>query len=84
MRIRKNLWKKDTKEIIITYNFRNKNFGNYVIDDCNYPNLEKIVIKKNSLQNLNSLKICNHENLKTIEVEEYAFKNVKNVTIESI
>ena len=57
---------------------------------CNYPNLEKIVVKKNSLKNLNSLKICNNEKLKTIEIEdseeweEGAFQNVKNVIIESI
>ena len=63
--------------------------GDLVIE--NYPNLEKIVVKKNSLQNLNSLKICNNEQLKTIEIEDGdrwenngAFYNVKNVIIESI
>ena len=50
----------------------------------NYPNLEKIVVKKNSLKNLNSLKICNNEKLKTIEVEYDDFFSVKNVIIESI
>ena len=50
----------------------------------NFPNLEKIVVKKNSLQNLNSLKICNNEKLKTIEVEDRAFGGVNNVIIESI
>ena len=55
----------------------------------NYPNLEKIIVKKYSLKNLNSLKICNNEKLKTIEIEnsDYnngAFTNVKNVIIESI
>ena len=50
----------------------------------NYPNLEKIVVKKNSLKNLNSLKICNNEKLKIIEIEEYAFWSVNNVIIESI
>ena len=50
----------------------------------NYPNLEKIVVKKNSLQNLKSLKICNNEKLKTIEIEDGAFENVKNLIIESI
>ena len=55
----------------------------------NYPNLEKIVMKKNSLQNLNLLKICNNEKLKTIEIEDGerweekgAFRNVNNVIIE--
>ena len=63
----------------------------------NYPNLEKIVVKKRSLKNLNSLKICNNDKLKTIEIEDggrwkmdgkwnynSAFYNVKNVIIESI
>ena len=73
---------------------------NKVKDDLvieNYPNLEKIVVKKNSLKNLNSLKICNNEKLKTIEIEDGkeweedgkwynngALFYVKNVTIESI
>ena len=65
---------------------------NEVKDDLaieNYPNLEKIVVKKNSLKNLNSLKICNNEKLKIIDIENGerdngAFNNVKNVIIESI
>ena len=74
---------------------------NEVKDDLvieNYPNLEKIVVKNQSLMNLNSLKICNNEKLKTIEIEDGdewrdgnwnidgdgAFWNVKNVIIESI
>ena len=68
--------------MIIEFNFGNDYFGNLVIE--NYPNLEKIVVKKNSLQNLNSLKICNNDKLKTIEVEDSAFENVQNVIIESI
>ena len=63
----------------------------------NYPNLEKVVVKKGSLINLNLLKIFNNDKLKTIEIEDGerweingvwvstgAFKNVKNVIIESI
>ena len=55
----------------------------------NYSNLEKIVVKKYSLKNLNSLKICNNEKLKTFEIEDGdwksgAFYYVKNVIIESI
>ena len=65
---------------------------NGLIDDLvieNYPNLEKIVVKKKSLKNLNSLKICNNDKLKTIEIEDGdrrdgAFYNVKKVIIESI
>ena len=49
----------------------------------NYQNLESIVVKKESLQNLNSLKICNCEKLKTIEIEDSCLHNVKNVIIES-
>ena len=73
---------KDIKEMIIEEDFGNDYFGNLVIE--NYPNLEKIVVKKNSLKNLNSLKICNNEQLKTIEIENSAFSNVNNVIIESI
>ena len=55
----------------------------------NYPNLERIIVKENSLKNLNSLKICNCEKLKTIEIEDGdwkdgAFCSVENVIIESI
>ena len=73
---------------------------NEVKDDLvieNYPNLEKIVVKKNSLKNLYSLKICNNDKLKTIEIEDGerweengervtngAFLNVVKVIIESI
>ena len=73
--------------MIIEYRFGNDYYGNLAIE--NYPNLEKIVVKKKSLKNLNSLKICNNEKLKTIEIEDGeiwngAFNNVKNVIIESI
>ena len=55
----------------------------------NYPNLQSIVVKKNSLKNLKSLKICNCDKLKTIETEDNewvngAFGCVRNVMIESI
>ena len=46
---------------------------NEVKDDLvidNYPNLEKIVVKKNLLNDLNSLKICNNDKLKIIETED--------------
>ena len=67
--------------MIIEERFGNDYFGNLVIE--NYPNLEKIVVKK-SLVNLNSLKICNNNKLKTIEIEGSAFWYMKNVIIESI
>ena len=81
-------FEKDSEEMIIEEEFGKDYFGNLVIE--NYPNLEKIVVKKSSLKNLNSLKICNNDKLKTIEIEdgdrweEGAFSNVKNLIIESI
>ena len=68
--------------MIIEEEFGDDYFGNLVIE--NYPNLEKIDVKKESLKNLNSLKICNNEKLKIIESENWSFYNVKNVIIESI
>ena len=79
-------FEKDVEEMIIEEEYGNDYFGNLIIQ--NYPNLQSIVVKKNSLKNLNSLKICNCEKLKTIEIEDSnwvgAFCNVKNVIIESI
>ena len=77
----------DIEEMIIEEDYGNDYYGNLVIE--NYPNLQSIVVKKNSLKNLNSLKICNCEELKTIEIEnsewrEGVFWFVKNVIIESI
>ena len=74
--------------MIIEEEFGNDYFGDLLIE--NYPNLEKIIVKKNSMQNLKSLKICNNEKLKTIEIEDGerwndgALYNVKNVIFESI
>ena len=80
-------FEKDIEEMIIKSGYGNDYYGDLVID--NYPNLQSIVVKYESLKNLNSLKICNCEQLKTIEVEDGywrdgAFENVKNVIIESI
>ena len=82
-------FKKDIEEMIIEEDYGNDYFGNLVID--NYPNLQSIIVKKNSLQNLNSLKICNCEKLNIIEIEDGeleekngTFNNVKKVIIESI
>ena len=64
-----------------------KKFGNLFFDNLiiqNFPNLQSIVVKNYSLQNLRLLKICNCEKLKTIEVEKNAFEYVKSVVIESI
>ena len=59
------------------------------LEICNYSNLERIVVKKNSLKNLNSLVISNNLQLKSIETkdggyETGAFYNVKIVEISSI
>ena len=83
------------KELVIGEGCMNEWKDDLVIE--NYSNLEKIVVKKKSLENLNSLKICNNERLKTIEIKDgerweedgawfiyCAFENVNNVIIESI
>ena len=75
-------FEKDIQKMIIEEGFGNNYYGNLIIQ--NYPNLQSIVVKNYSLQNLNSLKICNCEKLKTIETEYGDFSNVKNVIIESI
>ena len=63
----------------------------------NYPKLEKIIVKKNSLKYIDLLQICNNERLKTIEIKDGeivekngytsntgAFKRVNQVILESI
>ena len=54
--------------MIIKEGFGNYYYGNLLIK--NYPNLQSIIVKKNSLQKLNSLKIWNCEKLKNIEIED--------------
>ena len=70
------------KELEIGENCYNQLKDDLVIE--NYPNLQLIVVKENSLRYLNSLKICNCEQLKIIEIGGGALQNVKVVTIESI
>ena len=59
------------------------------LEICDYPYLEKIVVKENSLKNMNLLKICNNEELETIEIgngdwdDDSSFRNVDNVIFES-
>ena len=60
----------------------NKWNGDWAIED--YLKLDKIIVKKNSLMNLKSLKICKCELLKSIEIKENSLKCVNNVKIESI
>ena len=72
--------------MIIEKDFGNEYYGNLLIE--NYPNLQSIIVKNDSLRYLKSLKICNCEKLKTIEIDggwkEGVFHNVKNVIFESI
>ena len=68
--------------MIIEEVFGNNYYGNLVIE--NYPNLQSIVVKDDSMQNLNMLKICNNEKLESIEFYCDACINVNNVIIESI
>ena len=63
---------------------------------CNYSNLERIVVKKNSLKNLNSLVISNNCKLESMVIEDgqnwdydnktynAPFEKVKSVEISSI
>ena len=63
---------------------------------CGFENLKKLIVKKNSLQNLNSLVISNNSELESIVIEDgpdwddenetwYApFEKVKSVEITSI
>ena len=39
------------------------------VDIVNLPSLKSIVVKKNSMMNVESLKICDNEQLKTIQFE---------------
>ena len=75
-------FEKDIEEMIIEEEYGYYYYGNLRIE--NYPNLQSIIVKKESLMNLNSLKICNCEKLKIIETGYYAFSNVKRIIIESI
>ena len=66
------------------------------LDICGFENLKKLIVKKNSLKNLNSLVISNNDELEIIEIEDgqpydrenqtyYApFEKVKSVEISSI
>ena len=58
---------------------------------CGLENLKRLIVKKNSLKNLNSLVISNNSELESIEVEDsnwfeqnIPFYNVKSVEISSI
>ena len=73
--------KKIVENLIIDGNSLNDMNGDLILSG--FDNLEKIIVKENSLQNLNSLKICNNEELSNIEIEDGVFSSVNNVIIES-
>ena len=85
--------KRSVKELVIA-----EGCGNEMKDDlelCGFDNLESIVVKKDTLKNLNSLKISNNPLLKSIKTEvgaggccdssrnTGAFYYVKSITITS-
>ena len=82
--------KRSVKELVI-----DEGCGNEMKDDlelCGFENLESLVVEKNSLVVLNSLKISDNPVLKSIETKDdtekkpntAALENVKSVTISSI
>ena len=77
-----NLYLPQLQCIIIGENCLNEWKDDLMIVD--FPRLESVVVKKNSLQSIYSVSIRNNKQLTTIEVEDYSFYNVKNLRIESI
>ena len=87
--------KKNVSELVIA-----EGCGNELKIDlkiCGFESLKKLIVKKNSLQNLNSLVISNNSELESIEIEDGdsyvkthdsrntgVCSNVKNVEISSI
>jgi len=69
------------KKMNIKKKFGNEYWGNLVIE--NYSLLERVYVKVDSLQNVNSLKICDCNKLHTIEIEEGACRFVNKVIVES-
>ena len=79
--------KKGVSELVINEECGNEMKGN--LELCGFENLENLVVKKNSLMNLNSLKISDNPVLKSIDIEDGDYrndglKNVKNVMITSL
>ena len=74
--------KRILKNLIISANSLND--LKTTLEISGFNNLEKIVVKGGSLQNLNTMKICNNEELNTIETEDNSFLCVKTVVIQSI
>ena len=87
MRLMNDEEKKNVSELVIE-----EGCGNELKEDmkiCGFDYLKKLIVKKNSWQNLNSLVISNNDELEIIEIEDGdyktgAFYNVKIVEISSI
>ena len=61
--------------------------GNEMKDDlelCGFENLGSIVVKKNTLENLNSLKISDNPQLKTFNTGDKSFYMIKSLIMESM
>ena len=70
------------REMVIGINCFNEWEGTLVIN--NYPDLERIVVGKNSLKNMNSLCIRNNEKLRSIQMNQKAFYYLRECSIQGI
>ena len=76
----KNIPKK-VKSITIAENVLNNLDVEWKVSD--YSNLETLVIKAGSLQNIKSLVVCNNPVLTSIRIEKQAFYNTINLKLNS-
>ena len=76
----KNIPKK-VRSIIIAENVWNNLDVEWKVSD--YSNLEKLVIKAGSLQNIKSFVVCNNPVLTSIRIEKQAFYNTINLKLNS-
>ena len=73
---------KEVTNLVITKDVCNDMKGDVVIEGLHC--LKSILVKRNSMMNLNRLKICNCAMLERIETESDAFASVKSVEISSL
>lgn len=70
------------KELVI-----DKGYGNDIRIDlllAGFSNLEKLIIKQNSLKNVKSLKLSDNPVLTTLDINDSCFCKAESVTIESM
>ena len=72
---------KNVKSITIAENILNNLDIEWKVSD--YSNLEKLVIKAGSLQNIKSFVVCNNPVLTSIRIEKQAFYNTINLNLKS-